>query len=206
MSKQKIDLSNIKTNDLEETSSFYDLMSRSERLKRNQNINSSDDIEEMVNEKRKNTEELAKELEKAKEEYNKELKKLEKIEETKKIKKEIQNNEENLGKTQILELTRQMKFNFEEVKKENEKNTITFLNTVGILNLLCIGFYIYLLTFTNYQDNQNNYLIAGCFIILLVLLFGISVISNKKARKIFNILNILTILSFIAFNAYIIVY
>ena len=200
MSKQKIDLSNIKINDLDETSSFYDLMSRSERLKRKQNINSSDDIDDMVNEKRRNTEELVKELEKAKEEYNKEINK------TEKIYKKIDINEENLGKTQILELTRQMKFNFEDVKLENEKNTITLLNIVGTLNLICIGFYIYLLTFTNYQDNQNNYLIAGSIIVLLVLLFGISVISNKKVRKVFNILNILAILSFISFNIYIILY
>jgi len=204
MKNKKIDLSNIKTNDLDETSSFYDLMSRSERLKRKQNINSSNDIDEMVNEKRRNTEELVKELEKAKEEYNKEINKTEKLSKKVNIKKEKQNNEENLGKTQILELTRQMKFNFEDVKLENEKNTITLLNIVGTLNLICIGFYIYLLTFTNYQDNQNNYLIDGSIIVILVLLFGISVISNKKVRKVFNVLNILAILSFIGFNIYII--
>ena len=166
-----------------------------------------DDIEDMINEKRKNTEELTKELEKAKEEYNKEI--IEEVKITKKhIKKDINDDlEENLGKTQILELTRQMKFNFEDVKSENsqKKNGLTLLNIVGTLNLICIGFYIYLLTFSNYQDNQINYLIAGSIIVLLVLFFGISVISGKKLRKVFNIFNIITIFAFIGFNIYILI-
>ncbi|MBQ9071778.1 MAG: hypothetical protein IJY25_01285 [Bacilli bacterium] len=208
MKNNKIDLSDIKDNDLDKTSSFTDLMSRSERRKRkmekdsfienkvktNDNLN---DIEEMINEKKKSTADLTKELEKAKKEYNKDYINQEK------------NEEENLGKTQILELTRQMKFNFEETKEENnikKKNGISFLNVIGILNLLCIGFYIYLLTFTNYQDNPNNYLITGGIIVLLVLLFGLSVISGRKARKVFNIFNFLTILAFIAFNVYLLLY
>lgn len=199
MGKKKIDLSDIKTNDLDETSSFTDLMTRKERLHRKDNIVESNDIDDMINEKRKNTEELRKELEKAKEEYNKE------IGIKNKSKEDI---EENLGKTQIMELTRQMKFNFEDVRLENnkKKNGITLLNIIGIFNLLCMGFYIYLLTFTNYQDKQNNYLIAGSIIVLLVLLFGLSVISGKKLRKVFNIFNIITIISFIAFNIYVLVY
>ena len=203
MKNNKIDLSDIKDNDLDKTSSFTDLMTRSERRQRNlekeatkdeakDNLN---DIEEMVNEKKKSTADLTRELEKAKQEYKKDI-----------IKEE---SEDSLGKTQILELTRQMKFNFEETKEENnkkKKNGISFLNVIGILNLLCIGFYIYLLTFTNYQDNPNNYLITGGIIVLLVLLFGLSVISGRKARTVFNILNFLTILSFIAFNAYLLLY
>lgn len=168
----------------------------------------NDDIEDMINEKRKNTEELTKELEKAKEEYNKEI-----IEEVKISKKHVKNEsnydiEENLGKTQTLELTRQTKFNFEDIKNENiqKKNGLTLLNIVGTLNLVCVGFYIYLLTFSNYQDNQTNYLIAGCIIVLLVLFFGISVISSRKLRKVFNVFNIITILTFIAFYIYILVY
>lgn len=198
MKKKKIDLSDIKINDLDETSSFTDLMTRKERINRYEN----NDIDDMINEKRKNTKELTKELEKAKEEYNKE------IQDKKNNEKKKQILEETLGKTQILELTRTMKFNFEEVKEENKnkKNGITFLNIIGVLNLLCIGFYIYILTFTNYQDNQNNYLIVGSIIVLLVLLFGISVVSNKKIRRLFNILNLIMIFTFIAFNIYTLMY
>lgn len=192
MSKKKKRVSNLEINKFEEKiSTVY-----------------NDDIEDMINEKRKNTEELTKELEKAKEEYNKEI-----IEEVKISKKHVKNEsnydiEENLGKTQTLELTRQTKFNFEDIKNENiqKKNGLTLLNIVGTLNLICVGFYIYLLTFSNYQDNQTNYLIAGCIIVLLVLFFGISVISSRKLRKVFNVFNIITILTFIAFYIYILVY
>ena len=99
-----------------------------------------------------------------------------------------------------------MKFNFEDTAKENienKKNGFSLLNTIGIINLVCIGFYIYLLAFSSYQDNQINYLIAGSIIISLVLFFGISVIGNKKIRKIFNILNIISIIGFIGFSIYI---
>ena len=74
----------------------------------------------MINEKRKATE-LEEKFEEARKEYKKAL--------------------EN---TQIMELTRQMKFNFEEKKEENKKKRkhgISPLNIVGELNL-CHSFYI----------------------------------------------------------------
>lgn len=189
MDRKKIDLSDIKENDLEKTSSFTDLMSRSERRKRQlekiENRVTDFDIEDMVEEKKKSTKDLTIDLEKAKYEIS---------------------EKEELSNTQILELSRQMKFNFEETKKENtlnKKNSVTLLNLIGITNLLCIGYYIYLLTFTNYQDNESNYLITGGIIVLLVFLFGLSVVTNKRTSKFFKILNILAILCFITFNVYI---
>lgn len=178
MIKRNIDLSDIKEKELDKTTSFTDLMTRSERKRKNNNI---DDIEEMVNEKRKSSKFLYK---------NDDV-------------------EENLGKTQILELTRQIKFNFEEKKeKENiEKKTgISILNVIGEVNLFCIGYYIYLLTFANYQDDQIKYVFTGGIIVLLVLLFGLSVVTTKKLSKFFNILNILVIILFILFNIYILLY
>lgn len=203
MGKEKIDLSDIKQNDLDETSSFTDLMTKKERQHRKNNIIHSNDIDDMINEKRRNTEELTKELEKAKEEYNKGI---ETKPEKKKTKKEIEEEqEENLGKTQIMELTRQMKFNFEEKKEENKKVKkygISPLNIVGELNLLCIGYYIYLLAFTNYQDIESRYIFNGGIIVLMVLLFGLSVVTNRKLSKIFHIINIAVILVFIIYNTY----
>ena len=198
MAKKRLDLSDIKENDLDKTSTFTDLMTRTERKNRKkekeENIleTNNNDIEDMIEEKKKSTKDLTIDLEKAKQEYKKEI-----------------NKDEELGKTQILELTRQMKFNFEETKKENstnKKNGVTLLNIIGITNLLCIGYYIYLLTFTNYQDSQTSYLITGGLIVLLVFLFGLSVVTNKGASKFFKILNILAILAFITFNAYTILY
>ena len=197
MAKKRLDLSDIKENDLDKTSTFTDLMTRSERKARKTEKedflkSNNNDIVDMVEERKKSTKDLTIDLEKAKKEYKREIKK-----------------EEELGKTQILELTRQMKFNFEETKKENsenKKNRATLLNIIGITNLLCIGYYIYLLVFTNYQDSQTNYLITGGLIVLLVLLFGLSVVTNKGTSKFFKILNILAIIGFIAFNIYIILY
>ena len=130
----------------------------------------------MINEKRKNTEELTKELEKAKEKYNNEIK-VDKIVENKK-----EGVDDTLGKTQILELTRAMKFNFEEKKEENKskkRHGISPLNIVGELNLFCIGYYIYLLAFTNYQDIEIRYMFNGGIIVLMVLLFGLSVVIQE---------------------------
>lgn len=188
----KIDLSDIKENDLDKTSSFTDLMSRSERRSRKREkeieyTNSDNDIEEMIQEKKKSTAELTKELNEAKKQYNK------------------MNNDEELGKTQILDLTRQMKFNFEEQREENIKRSkkgISPLNVIGEVNLLCIGYYIYLLAFTSFQDNRNNYLINGGIIVLLVLLFGLSTVTPKKLRKVFSILNIIALFGFISFNVF----
>lgn len=195
MAKKKIDLSDIKENDLDKTSSFTDLMTRSERKNRKKekiedNITevNNNDIEDMIDERKKSTKDLTLDLEKVKKEYNRNIEKT-----------------DELSNTQILELTRQMKFNFEETKKENnkkKKNGISLLNIIGEVNLICIGYYIYLLTFTNYHDTKNNYIITGSFIVLLVLFFGLSVVTNKKTSKIFNIFNILTIIAFIAFNIY----
>ena len=198
MDKKKIDLSDIKKNDLDTTSTFSDLMTRSERNYRKRENASSDDIDDMVNEKRKSTRELTQELKKAKDEYNKQIS-------TQNIKAKEDEIEENLGKTQIMELTRQMKFNFQEIKEENTKKKkygFSPLNLVGELNLLCMGYYIYLLAFTNYQDIEFRYMLNGGIIISMVLLFGLSVVSGKKISKIFYILNILSIILFVIYNVY----
>lgn len=195
MNKKNIDLSDIKEMDLDKTSSFTDLMSRSERknreIEKKEEKNSNDDIVDMVSERKKSTKDLTLELEKAKEEYSKNTK------------------EEDLNKTQILDLTRQMKFNFEETKKENNKQKkkgVSPLNIIGEINLLCIGYYIYLLAFTNYQESETSYILTGSIIVLLVLLFGLSVVTGKKINKLFMILNVLAIIAFISFNVYTLVY
>ena len=163
MSRKRLDLSDIKDSELDETSTFTDLMTRKERKKRkkdinmyeDENVNSDVDIEEMISEKKRSTADLTKELNEAKKEYNKVINDEKNLEE---------DNDNKLEKTQILELTRQMKFNFEEKKKENnehKKKYFSPLNVIGEVNLLCIGYYIYLLVFTDYQDSQNTYLITG---------------------------------------------
>ena len=188
MNKKKIDLSDIKESDLDKTASFTDLMSRAERKERELNRNSKniDDIEDMIDERKRSTKDLTIDLKKAKE--------------------KVDDSDKELSNTQTLDITRQMKFNLEETRTQNKKDKkkgISILNIVGEVNLLCIGYYIYILIFTNYQDNKKLYLINGGIIVLLVLLFGLSIITNKKYRKFFNILNILAIIGFVALNIYI---
>ena len=81
MDKKKIDLSEIKEQDLDKTSSFTDIMTRKERKNRH------DDIEEMVKERKKSTSDLTKDVVEAKKIYDEE--------------KKVENKEESLGKTQI---------------------------------------------------------------------------------------------------------
>ena len=115
MSRKRLDLSDIKDSELDETSTFTDLMTRKERKNRkkninmyeDENVNSDVDIEEMISEKKRSTADLTKELNEAKKEYNKVINDEKNLEE---------DNDNKLEKTQILELTRQMKFNFEEKK------------------------------------------------------------------------------------------
>ena len=110
MNKKNIDLSDIKEFDLDKTSSFTDLMSRSERRKRKdekeknkKNIDNID-IEDMLKERKRNTKDLTKDIEKARNRINEE--------------KNVENKLEN---TQLLELTRQMKFNINENIKEEKQ-------------------------------------------------------------------------------------
>lgn len=219
--KNKIDLSDIKENDLDKTSSFTDLMTRKERKKRLKEYeevekeeikDNFDDIEEMVSEKKRTTKDLTSDVEKAKEQLidlydnnDDNLIKKDTKDEIKEEEKKDKVNDDSLAKTQLLELTKQIKINLEETKqlnKEKKKKGISILNIIGEINLLCIGYYIYLLVFTSFQDNQQNYLINGSIIISLVLLFGLSIVTRKNVSKFFNILNIFVILLFIMFNAY----
>lgn len=207
MKNKKIDLSGIKEKSLEETTTFTDLMSRREKRKRKKE-EMLDDIEDMIQEKRKNTQDLTNDINKIKvENISDKKRKKDIIDKTKEIYiKDLDNEkEENLTNTQIIELTKKMKFNFDDVKEENsekKKNGVSLLNVIGIINLICIGFYIYLLAFTSYQDNESNYMIAGGFIISLVFFFGLSLVCSKNLRKVFNVINILAIILFIAFNIY----
>lgn len=183
--KKKIDLSDIKELDLDKTSTFTDLLSKKERIKRNKlDKDEINDIEDMIKERKRSTKDLT-----------------EQVETARKLRKKETFKDEDLDKTKVLEITRAMKFNFNETKKEEQKKTgASFLNVIGEVNLLCIGYYIYVLIFTNLQDKRTDYLLNGSIIVLLVLLFGLSIVTTKKTSKFFRALNVIFILLFITFN------
>lgn len=184
MDRKRIDLSDIKENDLDKTSSFTDLMSRSERRKRllekedkTTEINNND-IEDMVEERKRTTKDLTIELEKIN-------------------KKE---REVKLENTQILELTRQMKFNVKENIKEERKKGYNYITFIGIFILIALTYFIYSLLFTSYLDNEKFLLIDSAIILLMFFLFGITLITTKKNNKFLSALNFLIIIIYIAFN------
>ena len=189
MNKKRIDLSDIKEYDLDKTSSFTDLMSRSERRSRlkqketDQQLNtiksSRNDIEEMIEERKRSTKDLTIELEKIK---NKE-------------------KEEKLENTQILELTRQMKFNLNDNVKEERKKGYNYITFIGIFILIALVYFIYSLIFTNYLDNEKFLLIDSGIILLMFFLFGITLVTTKKNNKFLSVLNLLILIGYIIFNA-----
>lgn len=193
MSKKRIDLSDIKEFDLDKTSSFTDLMSRSERRNRlrQKELNSeieftktnNNDIEEMIDERKKSTKDLTTQLEKARNEY-----------------KNIENKEDDISKTQILELTRQMKFNLNDNIKEERKKGYNYITFIGIFILIALAYFIYSLLFTNQLDNEMFLLINCGIILLMFLLFGITLLTTKRNNKFLAILNFLILLVYIAFN------
>ena len=178
MSKRKIDLSDIKENDLDKTSTFKDLMSRSERKKREEEKlqEENNDIVNMLEEKKKSTKDLTKDLEKIKE------------------------KDEELASTQILELTRQMKFNINENIKEERKKGYNYITYTGIFNLIALAYFIYALLFTNYLDNEIFLVINGGIILLMFLIFDISILTSKKTNKVLSIFNFLILIGYVAFN------
>jgi len=190
MDKKKIDLSDIKENDLDKTSSFTDLMTRSERRKRkidkeNDFINSNNnDIEDMVEERKRSTKDLTIELEKVKDEY----------------KNQTEEKENELSKTQILEITRQMKFNLNENIKEERKKGYNYITFIGIFILIALAYFIYALIFTSYLDNEKFLLIDGGIILIMFFLFCLTILTTKRNNKFLSILNFLILLGYIIFN------
>ena len=163
MSKKKIDLSDIKEVDLDKTTSFKDLMSRSERkqreLEKKKNIIENNiDIEDMIEEKKRSTKDLTADLEKV-------------------LKEEKKTRDEKIENTQILELTRQMKLNINDNIKEERKKGYNYITFIGVFILIALTYFIYSLIFTSYLDNEKFLLIDSSIILLMFLLFNITLIT-----------------------------
>ena len=171
MSK-KIDLSDIKENDIDKTITFID-------KKHNSKKKNIDDIEEMINEEKKETKDLTIEL--------------------KDINKKI-SEDNDLEKTKTFEIPK------EEQLKKKEKKKVSRVNIIGEINILCIGYYAYLILFSSNNYRRLYYLVLGISIIFSVLVFGLSSVSNNKlSKKVFNILNIISILFFISFSIFLLI-
>lgn len=176
MKKDKIDLSIIKQNDIDDTATFTDLLSKQEKKELKQ-----DDIEDMINEKKRNTKDLTKEI-------------------------EIIKEKEDLNNTKVFEIDKKDKETSNKSKKTEakknikEKNKPTGITDVGIFILAIMAYFIYCLLYTNFYDNEKVLLINIITIVLTFLLFTFSIIFNKKLSKIIVIIIFILLLIFIAFN------
>ena len=190
--KKDYDLSYLKDDDLDSTASFVDLMTRSERIKR----------------------------EKQKQNRNKELKEILFEDEptdkkTKKDKKRQQQLNE-IAKSAILEpLSNTTKFKefTDDVKEsiyDNVEDNINQTTKVkyGIGNILVNGifiiasliFYIYSILFTNIQSDETYLLIGGLIILTMISFFCISIVCGKILYYVLSILNYLIFIGYIIFN------
>lgn len=177
MKKNKIDLSDIKTNDLDDTGTFTDILSKKE-------MKEMDDIEEMLNEKKRNTKDLTKEVEKA----NKIVK--DEIEDTKVF--DIDEEKKKVKK----EKSKKVK-----VKKDKEtKKTPSFITDVGTFIIVVVGYFIYCLLYTNFYDNKKLLLVSIVSIILIFILYAFSILFSNKITRILVIVIFILLIMFVSIN------
>lgn len=184
-----IDLSDIKEDDLDKTASFTELMSRSERKKRNeekkiQQKNQDENFFENYSLENNELENVSN-LESNEEYLNKNEQYVTLMNENglNKIENEANNNLEN-------------DFIFEEKKKYGSGLIIT----MGLFFIMCIIIYIYNILYTSSLDKQRYLYINSLGLGLIGFLFGISIISGRKFSKFLSILNYLLSITYILFN------
>jgi len=178
---KKIDLSDIKADELEKTASFTDLMTRSERKQRQREKKA--ELKESLNEK----------INKIDKTVNKKKENIDKNKEEK--------TEEYLSRTKNLDLTKKLEVNLKEnVKEERKIKGSSPVTDIGVFVLIALGYFIYTLLFTNYLDNELFLLIDAGVILLMFILFGITILTSKKNNKALAIVNFVILLLFIVFN------
>ena len=208
-----IDLSDIKENDLDNTASFTDLMSR-EEIKKRKKIEEKEKTQELkeilMNDEDKKR--LKKKKKKKEKMIAKEEKRLEKTaikEFNDKSKKNTLMDDEDIRditKTQrFLDLTNEIKVSMlnnvdENIKNKEKKFSIGNIVISDIIIIISLAFYIYSILFTNYQNNELYLLIGGLIILAMIMFFCISTISGRILSKIFSVLIYLLFIGYILFN------
>ena len=203
MKKNDLDLSYLKDDELENTSSFVDLMSRSERKKRQESKLNKDqeELKEILfkesNKKVKNKKKDKKRKEQlnkiAKSEYDKP--KVEKIDNTLYNTNRFKDFTDDVKETVYDNLE-------DNINIDNKKTTYGIGNILvnGIFIIASLVFYIYSILFTNIQSDETYLLIGGLIILGMIAMFCISIVSGKILYHILSILNYLTFIGYIIFN------
>lgn len=204
-----------KDNDkFEKTQDFLDLMTRSERKaweraqKEEQEKLALATLEKETSTQKKKKEKNQEE--KLRKEILKDKEPLKRLEETQEMNTEgtedLQVGE--LSKTQhFLNLTSELAITMEDnvqdnlFEKEKQQSSFNPITWIGLAIILCFGYFIYLVIHSGY-DETRLLLIDSCFLLGIILLFGISILSNKKWTKRFSILNLFIIIAFIGTNVF----
>ena len=189
--KKDIDVSVLKDNDLDNTASFIDLMSRSQR--RNREIEKKQKQEELKNI-------LFKEDSKKVKNEKKDLKRKEALNKIARSGVEYQKfNLENT--TRFDDIKESVLENVEDnINKESNKYGIGNILVTGILIILSLGYFIYSILFTNIQVEDTNLLIDGGIILGMIMVFCISIVCGKILYKVLSVLNYLLFIGYIIFN------
>ena len=181
---EEVDLSIIKENDLEDTASFTDLMSRKERKKHKKE---KDDFTEEFEVKKLEdsmdfeTEDLASQIAENKT-----------VEMSEEDVKEIMNADLNKDEEDE-DITEA------DIKEEKEHKNIFNTVLISLVIISFIGIFVYAIINTKYLEKDLYLMIDGGLLILLV--FNYCLMTIVKKPTFFTVLNYLLIVGTIAFNS-----
>ena len=183
MIEEEVDLSIIKKNDLEDTASFTDLMSRKERKKHKkekEDLTEEFEVKKLEDSMEFETEDLASQIAENKT-----------VEITEDEVKELMNAD--LSKEEELE-----DINDSDFKEKKEHKNIFNTVLISLVIIVFIGLFVYAIINTKYLEKDLYLIIDGALLILLV--FNYCLMTIVKKPTFFTILNYLLIVGTIAFN------
>ncbi len=184
-----IDLSDIKDDELDKTASFTDLMSRSERKKR-EKAKKKDDLDKIVVDENNNIA-MKDEIENVSE--------VESIEEALSQTKKYEELTQTLSKDIKLE-KKDEENNYEDFDLDDKKYGSGLLISNILLLIISLGLILYLVVFTSYLNRRRFLYIDLGLLSFMFFLFGISLMSGRKFSKFISIVNIISFIGFIVFN------
>lgn len=181
-----IDLSDIKENELEKTSSFTDLMSRSQRKaheKSKKNV-VKNEIKEV---KQESPNEFSISTDKAKLRI--------------KVNDGSNTNDTNdKNATNNKQEKKEIKYEYLNEDLDEKKAKIGLSIIGGLLTIGSIGYYLYLILCTDILLRKKFFIIESVIIIFIIFSICVNSIGNKKISKVFLLFAYLFIILFIALN------
>lgn len=183
-----IDLSDIKDDELDKTASFTDLMTRSERKKREK-------------EKKKNIENIKIDKDITNDNIVDNLN-IENVSDVENIEEVLSQTKQYEDLTKTIDKEIKIEDNYDDYDEEIEEKKYGsgLIITMGLFLLISTGIFIYSILLTNNLDKNNFLYIDIISLAIMYFLFSISLITGRKFSKFLSILNYIIFIIFIAFN------